>query len=289
MKFGIHYAYWQHEWAADLTKYCKKVADLGFDVLEISGNALLGMSDSEIKDLSTTAQLCGLVIVPCHGLAKDQDTGSLLKATREKGIDVCKKLFEKMAIANCSQLGGILYSYWPAYDFSSYETDINEARKYSLDSMRVIAAEAAKRNILLTLEVVNRFENFIFNDTRGALDYIDQLDCDNVKLLLDIFHMNIEEDFLGDAIRSAGERLGHFHIGECNRKVPGSGHMPWDDIAQGLKDVNYQGIVTMEPFVRKGGEVAESVRLWRDLVIGDDARLDQDIQTALKFLKEKFN
>ena len=288
MKYGIHYAYWLQHWEADLKKYCRKAAELGFDLLEISGNALLTASESELKDLKKLADGLGVQINPCHGMSKDSDTGSSDPAARQKGIDTAKRLFDRMELIGSRQIGGILYSYWPALEASNAEIDISKAREYSLESMAVIADEARKHGILLTLEIVNRFENFLFNDTKTALKYLDDLGRDNVKLLLDAFHMNIEEDYLGEAIRLAGDRLGHFHIGECNRKVPGNGHMPWDDIAAGLRDIGYQGGVVMEPFVRSGGEVADSVKVWRDLVEPTESRLDADLKAALAFVKAKF-
>lgn len=58
--------------------------------------------------------------------------------------------------------------------------------------------------------------------------------------MLDTFHMNIEETNMADAIRKAGDRLGHLHLGEQNRLVPGKGSLPWAEIGQALRDINYQ-------------------------------------------------
>lgn len=288
MKYGIHYAYWLQRWDADLKKYCEKAGQLGFDLLEISGNALLTASENELKDLKKLADDLGVGINPCHGMSKDCNPDSQDPAVRQRGIDMAKRLFDRMELIGSKQIGGIFYSYWPALDASNADIDIERARENSLESMAVIADEAKKRGLLMSLEIVNRFENYLFNTAETALEYLDDLGRDNVKLLLDTFHMNIEEDFLGDAIRLAGDRLGHLHIGECNRRVPGSGHMPWEDIAGALKDIGYQGGVVMEPFVRSGGEVADSVKVWRDLVEPTENRLDSDLRSALEFVKSKF-
>ena len=111
----------------------------------------------------------------------------------------------------------------------------------------------------------------------------------NVKVMLDCFHMNIEEDSMGGAIRYAGDHLGHFHIGETNRKVPGKGRMPWDEMAQALRDIHYQGYVVMEPFVKMGGGVGSDIKIWRDLSDGaDEAQLDADIAESARFVRSKF-
>ena len=100
-----------------------------------------------------------------------------------------------------------------------------------------------------------------------------------VYIMLDSFHMNIEEDSFREAILTAGSKLGHFHIGEANRKVPGSGRLPWKEMADALKEIGYDGTIVMEPFVRPGGRVGSDIKVWRDLSNGaDDAKLDADIR-----------
>jgi D-psicose/D-tagatose/L-ribulose 3-epimerase len=102
--------------------------------------------------------------------------------------------------------------------------------------------------------------------------------------MLDTFHMNIEEDSIGGAIRTAGSYLGHLHTGECNRKVPGKGRTPWREIGEALKDINYDGGVVMEPFVRMGGTVGSNIKVWRDISNGaNEEQLDRDAQEALEF------
>jgi D-psicose/D-tagatose/L-ribulose 3-epimerase len=289
MKYGIHYAYWQHNWKADLCSSCKRASELGFDILEVSGGSLLESTQQELKELKEIADGLEILIYPCHGLPKEYDTSSPNEATRKKGIELVKRLFECMDIIGSKQLGGILYSYWPAFDYSNKKYDVEKAREYSLESMSFIADEAKQHDIILTLEVVNRFENFIFNDVKSALEYVKTLNKENVKLLLDLFHMNIEEDNLGDAIRMAGDYLGHFHIGECNRKVPGQGRMDWDNVAKAIKDIGYQKAITFEPFVMAGGEVADDVCVWRDLVEVSEEKLNEDIKEGLLFIKNKFD
>ena len=147
---------------------------------------------------------------------------------------------------------------------------------------------AEDHGITYCLEVVNRFEQFLLNTAAEGVAYVEAVGSPNLKLLLDAFHMNIEEDSIGGAIVTAGDKLGHFHIGETNRKTPGKGHMPWDEIGQALKKINYQGRVVMEPFVNMGGEVGRDIKVWRDLGNGaDEARLDQDAKDALAFIRSK--
>ena len=101
--------------------------------------------------------------------------------------------------------------------------------------------------------------------------------------------MNIEEDDLPDAIRKAGNLLAHVHVGEGNRKLPGMGHLPWAEIGQALRDIGYDKMVVMEPFMKSGGTVGSDIKVWRDLSGGaDEAGMDKMIADSLVFLKKQF-
>ena len=98
--------------------------------------------------------------------------------------------------------------------------------------------------------------------------------------------MNIEEDSFADAIRTAKGLLGHFHIGECNRKTPGTGRMPWDEIFAALRETGYDGAVVMEPFIKMGGQVGRDIRMYRDVSAGADAaEMDRLAAASAAFVK----
>jgi D-psicose/D-tagatose/L-ribulose 3-epimerase len=90
------------------------------------------------------------------------------------------------------------------------------------------------------------------------------------------------------ALRTAGSHLGHFHIGETNRRPPGQGRMPWDEIATGLVEIKYQGRLVMEPFLKMGGQVGQDIRVWRDLSNNaDEQELDRQARDAVTFVRQK--
>ena len=119
--------------------------------------------------------------------------------------------------------------------------------------------------VLYCCEVVNRFEQYLLNTAEEAVAFMQRLDSPNAKILLDTFHMNIEEDDMVEAIRTAGPYLGHFHTGENNRRTPGTGKLPWKEMAQALKDIHYEGALVMEPFVLTTAHNVKRIRVWRDL------------------------
>jgi D-psicose/D-tagatose/L-ribulose 3-epimerase len=102
--------------------------------------------------------------------------------------------------------------------------------------------------------------------------------------MLDTFHMNIEEDSFGQAIRTAGPLLGHFHTGEANRRVPGKGRLPWREIGDALREIDYRGAVVMEPFVKMGGGIGADIKVFRDLSDNaDEAQMDEAARQGLLF------
>ena len=102
--------------------------------------------------------------------------------------------------------------------------------------------------------------------------------------------MNMEEDDFAEAILTAGKKLGHVHVGENNRKLPGQGHIiPWEKIGEALRKIEYQGAVVMEPFVICGGQVGKDIRIWRNLKDDcSEAVLDQEAAESVQYLRKIF-
>ena len=123
---------------------------------------------------------------------------------------------------------------------------VEDAYGIAVDRLRKIAAYAAERDVKITLEPLNRYESdFIANAVEGRR-YIADLGCDNVGLMLDLFHMNIEDISIEEGLRQAGDRLWHVHIADSNRHYPGSGHMQYEGIFATLRDMGYQAYVSAE-------------------------------------------
>jgi D-psicose/D-tagatose/L-ribulose 3-epimerase len=286
-KIGIYFAYWTDKWTGDYKYYVDKVARLGFDVLEVQPDLLLNMPKTELESLHQLANDRGLELTYCIGFSQDKDLASESASVRSAGMDYAFKILDIIHLMDGKVFGGINYSAWPAA-FPSKLVDKRPYLERSMACVKEISKVAEDYGITYCLEIVNRFEHFLLNTAEEGVAFVDAVGSPNVKLLLDSFHMNIEEDNVADAITSAGNRLGHFHIGETNRKPPGKGRMPWNEIAQALKKINYQGRVVMEPFVKPGGEVGEAIHVWRDLSGGaDEAQLDLDAKQALTFMRSK--
>ena len=288
MKHGIYYAYWEDMWGADYLPYIEKIAKLGFDFLEIGCTPVNDFSKETLRDLRKCADDNGVFLTGGYGPSADRNLGSANPQYVQYAKDFYAKLFENFETLGIDTIGGGLYSYWPA----DYTQPIDKAGDWerSVKNVREVGRMAADHGVHFCLEVLNRFEGYLLNTCAEAVQFVDQVGLPNVHVMLDTFHMNIEEDDMAAAIRLAGKRLGHFHTGECNRRVPGKGRMPWREIGQALREIGYDGNVCMEPFVKMGGQVGQDIRIWHNMYDDlSEARLDRDAADAVRFQRYMFD
>jgi len=289
MKYGIYAPYWTHEWATENEHYIPKVKKLGFDVLEISCVNLIQKYTTKqaLLDLKKCAADNGIILTAGYGPTKEQNICSPDPAAVARAMAFFQDLLPKLAILDIKVLGGGLYTYWPLDP--SLPVDKEGDLERSIANMRILAKTAEDCDVTLGMEVLNRYEGYMLNTCDEALAYVDAVGSDHVKVMLDTFHMSIEEDNMGDAIRKAGDKLGHLHLGEQNRRVPGKGWLPWVEIGQALRDINYQGVAVMEPFVLSGGTIGSEIKVWRDLVPNaTEEMLDRDAEGAVRFVRHVF-
>ena len=281
-KIGIYYAYWTRNWDADFHPFIDKVAELGFDVLEVNGGTIARMTPEERQSLKAHADNRGIILSHCIGLPPQYDLASEDETARKNGIAFLRKMAEAIGEMGGGNLSGIIYSCWPA-TMPEGEMDKRSYFDRSAASMKQAIKAAEDNNVIFNMEVVNRFEQFLLNTCDEAMAYVEAVGSPNARILLDTFHMNIEEDFIGAAIQKAGDKLGHLHIGENNRMPPGYGHIPWTEVGAALRKINYQGYVVMEPFLMPGGEVGRDIKVFRDMSVG--LQLDEEARKALMFIR----
>ena len=281
-KLGIFMNFWEKNWDADHEKYIKKAAAIGYDVLEFQAQPLLEMSDAKLLRLKALADEVGIELTYSLGLDPAYDVSSPDEAVRKGGVDYLQRIVKQIGKMNGTLLSGVSYAGWgtPSYILN----DKRPLLENSLASMREIIKVAEDNGVTYCVEAVNRFEGCLINTAEEALDYAAQIDSPNIGVLLDTYHMNIEENKIGDAIRLVGDKLTSFHTGENNRTAPGKGHLDWDEIFGALKDINYKNRIVCEPFVMQGGEVGRDIHVFRDLVPDtSEAAIDAEAKYILDF------
>jgi D-psicose/D-tagatose/L-ribulose 3-epimerase len=159
--------------------------------------------------------------------------------------------------------------------------DRQAAWQRSVGAVRDAGAYAREHGVTLALEVLNRYETSLLNTAAQARRFVEAVALPNVGILLDTYHMNIEERDPAGAIRTAGLMLAHFHCSDNDRSAPGEGHLRWPEIVATLRMIGYRGWLTVECGATAGTAVAETYNIWRDL--GSDP--DTVARRALQFLR----
>jgi D-psicose/D-tagatose/L-ribulose 3-epimerase len=280
-RVGIYYAYWEHDWDVDFLPYITKVKKLGFDTLEVNAGTLQQLSIGDLEKLRNEAERQEIGLTSCVGLNESVDPSSPNGAVRKAAVTFLKEIVTNVKRAGIDRISGIIYGAWPAT--LPFGDDKQSYVDRSIESMKEVAKLAEDVEVTLNVEVVNRFEQFIMNTATEAATYLERVNSPRVKMLLDTFHINIEEVSFPAAITKAGSHLGHFHIGENNRLPPGQGKLPWKEIFGTLGEIGFQGDIVMEPFLMPGGEIGRDIRVFRDLT-GNET-LDEQAAAAAQFVK----
>lgn len=283
--------FWEKNWAADHKKYIKKAAEIGFDVLEFQAQPLLEMTDSHIRELKKEADAVGIELTYSLGLDPRYDVSSLDESVRLGGVKYLQDIIRKINVGGGTLLSGVSYAGWGT------PKDMGDSKMpywhQSIKSMKEIIKVAEDCGVTYCVEAVNRFETCLINTAKEALAYVDEIDSKNIGVLLDTYHMNIEEDNIGDAIRLVGNKLTSFHTGDNNRRAPGRGHINWDEVFGALADIGYKGRIVSEPFIMQGGEVGRDIHVYRDLIDNpSEAAIDAEARYLIDFernMLKKYN
>ena len=279
----MHYGYWTQYWGSEPLQSVQRAKKCGFDILEVNAPKVTLMSDAERDVLKGAVADAGLSLTYSIGMTADMDLASEDAGTRQNGIAFLQKVARAMKYMGGTILAGINYSSWPRKLLPGEDKQILTDR--AIKGVREAIKAAEDNDVIFCVEVVNRFEQFIMNTAAEGIAFAEKVGSPNCKILLDTFHMNIEEDSLRGSIVETGNWLGHFHLGETNRRPPGRGRIPWPEIFGALREINYQGAVVMEPFLLPGGEVGRDISVYRDLL--GSADLDEEAARSAQFVRSE--
>lgn len=268
MKLGVNAWVWTAPVTTEeLAGLVPRVAGMGFDWIEVP---IENLGDLDYKLGAQIIQDHGLGVSACAAMGPDRDLIHPDASIRENGMRYLQGCIGACELLGATNLVGPLYS---AVGRTWQATPAERARDTDLlvENLGRLARCAGDHGVVLCLEPLNRFETSFINLTAQAIEVVDRVDHPACQILLDTFHMNIEEKFLGDAIRAAGPRLRHLHACENDRGAPGSGHIPWDDVAQALQEIHYDGAVVIESFTAQVKSIARAAAIWRPLAESQDA------------------
>lgn len=260
-KLGVHALVWEAGWShEECARAIAKTAEVGYDFIEAPA-----LDPSLIDPVFTRRQLdqAGIGINFSLGLDFDSDISSGDQEKRARGK---KKLEDAVAVCrDCGgeYIGGILYSAFGKY----FTPPTADGIRQSAETLAEVAEIAARSNITLVLEVVNRYETNICNTAAQGVEMAKLVGAPNVKVHLDVYHMNIEESDIAQAIIETGEHIGYFHTGDSHRGYMGSGSIDLTSVFRALVRTGYKGPITFESFSsRVVGQPLEGILgIWRNL------------------------
>lgn len=291
-RYGSIFSYWSKDWDTDFMQVLRNAAKSDINCIEFHTNRTMDWSQSKIDDFVALAKDLDIEILMNGGVDHDEITYSDDPAVRQLGIDKITSYLKQASRLGARFFDGGYAEGWPSAPKVPLTAELKQVyTERVIDSIKEMVKVADSLGITMSMEIVNRFEAFLVNTAKEARYIAERVDHPNFKVTMDTYHMNIEEDSIDEAIETLGKKyLGHVHLGESNRKLPGQGsQIDWDKVFNGLKRVGYSERLLLEPFTKAFGTIGNNVFLWRDLSNNaDEEQLIKEMKESIAFVKSKY-
>ncbi len=237
-------------------KSIKKVAELGYDGVEL---AIRNPREVDMKKIENMVELYDLE-VPAIGTGQAYSEEGLSfshpqRWIREKAVNRIKDQIDFASHFKAQVIIGLIRGK------IEDKTERSQTEKWTINCLRECSRIAQKKKIGLTLEPLNRYETNFINTVEEGIEFIKKIDASNIGLLIDTFHMNIEEISIYKSIIKAKEYLTHVHFADSNRWAPGSGHLDFVRIIKMLKEIDYKGYISMEILPKPNSDTAAKMAI----------------------------
>ena len=280
ISFGVSTWLWEAPFSSASISLFPKIKGMGFDVVEIP---LEDPSLIDTKVVKESLEANGLSPTICIVFGSDKDLTSDNPVFHKNCFEHAEKCFSIASELGVDFIAGPLYAAVGKARLAPADEKKREWDR-SVTNLRKLSAIGKNHGLEIALEPLNRFESDLINTTEDVVRLLDAINEDNMKIILDSFHMTIEERDIREAINMAGDLLIHVQVSENHRGIPGTGLTPWAEFAMGLEDINYKGAMVIESFTPEIPELAAAVNIWKKLADTQDAFASE----GLKFLKNTF-
>jgi sugar phosphate isomerase/epimerase len=225
----------------DLADGCKAASELGFDAIEIFSPGPEAIDAEQLKKLLEDHSLKLAALGTGAGWVihrKSLTSGDA--SQRQEAIDFVRSIIDAAGAFGAMAIIGSMQG--------RAEGDVDHATAlgYLGEALQQLGEHASQYKVPLLYEPLNRYETNLVNTVADGVALLDGLETNNVKLLADLFHMNIEEVSIADALRAGGDHIGHIHFVDSNRRAAGFGHMDYTPIIAALREINYEGYLCAE-------------------------------------------
>jgi sugar phosphate isomerase/epimerase len=220
-----------------------KASALGFDAVELFTASATAVDTTLLQQLSESYRI--RICAVGTGAGKVVQGLTLTDAdadVRARAIAFISEMIDFGAAFSAPAIIGSMQGNIPQ------GTERTIALQWLSEGINILASRAEKKGVHLIYEPLNRYETNIFNCFADAVAWLETLGTNNIQLLADLFHMNIEEASIPKTIYQYGSYIGHVHFADSNRRAIGMGHTPMSDIAKALQSISYSGYLSAEVF-----------------------------------------
>lgn len=225
----------------DLAANIARIAGYGYDGVELAIRDPGLVHPDELADILTQYKLAVPAIGTGQAWGEEKLSFTSDRAeTRRTAVERIKSHIPLAARFQAVVILGLIRGITPPGQLK------DQSMTYLVEALQECSAAAAPHGVRYALEPLNRYETDLIHTVAEGLELIERVGAENFGLLLDSFHMNIEEPSLAESIRLAGDRIFHFHVADSNRWYPGAGHLDFKSILDTLFKTGYQGFVSGE-------------------------------------------
>ena len=272
MKYGVNTLVWTTRVGERQKPLLAKIKQWGFDGAE------LFLSPDEPADIPAVRKMLdglGLERTTCSVMPRDANPVSPSPEVRARGREVLNRCVDRTAELGAKLICGPLYAGLGVMTGCG-RTD--EEWKWAVENLQHAAERAQRAGVTLCIEPLNRFETYFLNTQADAARLVRAVGSPHVKVHFDTFHANIEEKNSAASVRAIARELGHVHMSENDRGIPGTGHNDWRGVREALREVGYDGWMTIESFAQPEPDLAAAAAIWRDLAPSGDELAIQGLQ-----------
>lgn len=237
-----------------------RAAELGYDGVEVNGR--IDLIDGQLLRRWLRERNLDLASLAVGASASYE--GAFLSSPKAESRQRATRIMRR-TIDLASEFGAVAFLGLVVGALQQDEQEVEEGRKRALDGIASLADYAAPKGVRLALETINRFESSYVNTVAQGLQIVNALGQPNVGLLLDTFHMNIEEPNVVESFRKAGSKMFYLHASDSNRWPPGYGHVDFPAIAEVIQGFGYDGWISAELLPKPDAETAaeKSIEYYR--------------------------
>jgi len=258
MKIGMNLLLWTNHVTEEHYTIVDSLKETGYDGIEL----FLGEGDvSHYTKLGRHFSDIGMGTTAVASLGPEENIVSADDRVRAAGLDRLKWSIDVAEAANVEVIGGPFHS---TFAFFTRQPPTEDERKRSAEILHKAAEYAKDADIMLTPEALNRFECYLYNTMADLKSLVETVDHPNLQAMYDTHHAHIEEKGQTEAIKTIAPVLSHVHISENDRGTPGRGQVHWDNVFKTLKDIDYDGWMTIEAFSTVIPDFANAINVWRD-------------------------